>query len=116
VEGESSRRAREGRGEDTLNDTDLADEAKVIRLQDAHDQVHTGPRVVQDLDTEAAERLIILCGGESRPDPVFVSRDDAGRYWSLERKPGSILKNGDPNGVIWRRLWVPPLPDGGGDD
>lgn len=102
-----------------MTDTDLVfspdNEAKVVRLQDARAEIHTGPRIVQDLDAEAAERLLILCGGKSRPALAFVSRDDAGRYWSLERRPDSILKDGDPAAVVWRRLWVPPLPNGEAD-
>jgi len=103
-----------------LTDTDLItrpdNEARVIRIQDVRAEVHTAPRIVQDLDAEAAERLLSLCGWESRPALAYISRDDAGRYWSLERKPDSILKNGDPNSVIWRRVWVPPLPDGDSGD
>lgn len=102
-----------------MNDTDLAvhsgDEAEVIRLQDARDNVHTAPRIKQHLDAEAADRLLVLCGGQSRPAYPVVILDHDGRHWSLERIPDSILKDGDPRSVIWRRLWVPPLPNGDGE-
>lgn len=99
-----------------MNDTDLDvvrsdNEAKVLRLQDARDQTHDAPRIKQHLEAEASDRLLVLCGGQSRPALASVVLDQHGRHWSLERKPDSILKLGDPSGVIWRRLWLPPLPD-----
>lgn len=93
-----------------MNDTNLV-VVHSLPLQDASGETHNSPRIKQCLDAEAADRLLVLCGGQSRPAHAFVVLDDEDRHWSLERKPDSILKDGDPGSVIWRRLWVPPLPD-----
>lgn len=91
------------------------EDAAIADLLDALEQTHDAPRIKQYLDAETADRLLVHCGGRSRPALAVVILDYEGRNWSLERSPDTILKEGDPGGVIWRRLRVPPLPNGGDD-
>lgn len=104
------------RGTDDVVVATAAAQAEPTRQEDARDRVQPGPRIVQWVNAETGDNLLVLCGGNSRPALSSLALDDQGRTWSLERDPNSILREGDPRSVIWRRLWVPPLPNGDGDD
>ncbi len=103
-----------------MNDTDLVvrsgDDARVTYLQDVRAQTHHAPRIKQHLDAEAADRLLALCGARSTSAFATVALDCEGRYWSLEPIPETCPVEAERGRLIWRRLWVPPLPDAEGSD
>jgi hypothetical protein len=90
-------------------------DARAAFLRTARAAASDAPRIVQYINAETAERLLILCGGKERPALAVLALDDQGRTWSMEPISDTCPVEAERGRLIWRRLWVPPLPHGEGE-
>jgi hypothetical protein len=78
------------------------------------EQVRVDPPIIrQYLNAETADNLLVLIGTRKRPAVAVLALDERGQTWSLEAIADDSPAEEERGRLIWRRLWVPPLPDGG---